>query len=72
MCHALETAKAIGWALYHAHQHGQTPVGIRVDPATRDWMRDHEVGDWWRSEPTLFDLPVEVGTSGEGWEIRVR
>jgi hypothetical protein len=72
MTHALDTAKAIGWALYHAHQKGETPAGIVVDPPTRDWMRDHEIGDWWSLQPTLFDLPVQVDARGSGWRVWMR
>lgn len=72
MPHPLDIAKEIGWALCHAHRRGETPVSIVVDPETRDWMRNHEVGDWWSPQPTLFDLPVEVEVRGQGWRVWMR
>ena len=68
----LDIAKDIGWALCHAHQRGETPVRIVVDLDTRDWMRNHEIGDWWSPQPTLFDLPVEVDPRGGGWRVWMR
>lgn len=72
MSHPVDTAKAIGWALYHASKHGRTPVGIVVDRATGEWMRNHDVGDWWGHYPTLFNLPVEVNAHAEGWAVQTR
>lgn len=72
MIYPLEIAKAIGWTLYHARQRGETPVGIVVDPPTREWMRNHDMGDWWSPQPMLFDLPVEVDPRGSGWRVWMR
>ena len=72
MSHPVDAAKAIGWALYHASLDGRTPVAIVVDRATSEWMRNHEVGDWWGRCPTLFNLPVKVNAYGEGWAVQTR
>ena len=72
MSSPLDTAKAIGWALCHARERGETPVGIVVDRATSEWMRNHDIGDWWSPQPTLYDLPVEVDLRGGGWRVWMR
>ncbi len=68
----LTIAKSIAWALRAARDRGETPIAIVLDPEARRLLREASLGSLWGPRPSLFNLPVEVDASAEGWAIRVR
>ena len=65
-------AKAISWGLHRARESGATPTAIVLDPALWALFRNSSGGAWDLHRPSLFDLPVEVDRTAEGWTVRVR
>jgi hypothetical protein len=68
----LTVAKAISWSLHRARQNGDTPVAIVMDPAHWAKFRKSSGGSWDLHRPSLFDLPVEIDRSAQGWAVRVK
>ena len=68
----LAVAKAISWSLHRARENGATPVAIVMDPALWALFRKSSGGSWDLHCPSLFDLPVEMDRSAQGWAVRVK
>ena len=68
----LTVAKAISSGLHRARETGETPVAIVMDPALWAWFRKSSGGSWDLHRPSLFDLPVEIDRSAQGWAVRVK
>ena len=68
----LTVAKAFSWSLHRARETGETPAAIVMDPAHWAMFRKSSGGSWDLHRPSLFDLPVEVDRSAQGWAVRVK